>query len=312
MKKLYLGRYFGIVLISGCLWGCGGGGGVTTNSPVASPVSISFVPDGGTVTPSTPVVVTVVNGTGGGTATVTCDGTVQATATVQATGTTIAAPAQGWAAGTCTGSATVSGVSASTAFTVKSTSTPLSYTDRVLALNTGRAGFGVPMVLADPATLTKTLTVNKTRFTDGVDPLRLFMVYATKDNSSKIPQYIAAVSADNWVLVNGQARHELVGGVETPTRHDFAVNPINGDVVPYSGPIPAGAVLVGVPDTSVVTSAPAPAAHFQGGTAGGTTGICFMQPVSGLGLWCTKDNFVTTFQVDDQDTRLVVLIKGTK
>ena len=312
MKKLYSSGYVGIVLISGCLWGCGGGGGTNASSPVVSPVSISFVPDGGTVTPSTPVIITVVNGTSSGTATVTCDGTVQATATVQATGTTIAAPAQGWTAGTCTGSATVSGVSASTAFTVKATSTPLSYTDRVLALGTGRAGYGIAMVLADPATLTKTLMVNKTSFTAGVDPLRMFAVYATKDNSSAIPQFVAAVSVDKWVLVNGLARHEVVNGVETPTRHDFAVNPVTGDIVPYAGPIPVGAVLVGSPDTSVVTSAPAPAAHFLGTTASGTTGTCFVQPQSGLGLWCTKNVFVTTFQVDDQDTRMVVLVKGTK
>ena len=309
MKKLYSSGYVGIVLISGCLWGCGGGGGANSNSPVASPVSISFVPDGGTVTPSTPVVVTVVNGTGGGTATVTCDGTVQATATVQATGTTIAAPPQGWTAGTCTGSATVSGMSASTAFTVKATSTSLSYTDQVLALGTVRTDLSISMVLVDPATLTKTPLFNKTGFTAGVEPLRMFAVYGTKDNTSAIPQFVAAVSEDKWVLVNGLARHEVVNGVETPTRHDFAVNPVNGDIVPYTGPIPTGAVLVDVPDTSVVTSAPAPAAHFQGGTAGGATGTCYMQ-VANWGLWCgTNNNFV---QVDAQQTRLVVLIKGTK
>ena len=120
---------------------------------------------------------------------------------------------------------------------------------------------------------------------------------------------VVVVSADKWVLVNGLARYEVVNGVETPTRHDFALNPVNGDIVPYSGPIPAGSVLVGVPDTSVVTSAPAPAAHFQGGSAGGATGTCYMQ-VANWGLWCgASNNFI---QVDAQEVRLVVLVKGTK
>ena len=317
MEKFKIFRAKALLIIAASavvvlLTACGGGGSAVPEVPQKTIASVSLSPDGGTVTPSTPVVVSVVNGTGGGTATVTCDGTVQATATVQATGATIAAPAQGWTAGTCTGSATVSGVSASTAFTVKATSTPLSYTDRVLALGTVRAGYGIAMVLADPATLTKTLMVNNTSFTLGMDPLRMFAVYATKDNTSAIPQFVAAVSADKWVLVNGLARHEVVNGVETPTRHDFAVNPVTGDIVPYSGPIPASAVLVSVADTNMAISIPAPALRFQGGSAGGTTGTCFMQHVSGLGLWCTKNNFVTIFQVDDQDTRLVVLIKGTK
>ena len=98
----------GAVLALGLLLAaCGGGGGGTTTTPPS--VAVSFAPQSATITPTTPVVVTVSNATTNSIAQMTCGSSVVATAVVPVgtTGTgsaTLNPPNGGLPLGTCTAS----------------------------------------------------------------------------------------------------------------------------------------------------------------------------------------------------------------
>lgn len=179
--------------------------------------------------------------------------------------------------------------------------------EMVLAINTGRTDFSLPLVLVNPVTGGVQVAINKTGYTSGTDPLRLCGALVINDAASK--EFVAWTTTDGYAVAECQARYETVSGVVTPTRYKFLLNPVTGELgAKYTGAVPANVKVVDVTEGHGVTSYPNIVDDAKGGSVAVGAKVFFKQPASGLGLSVTTNNFANHSLVDGGDLKVIIKI----
>ena len=279
---------------------CGGGGGGSTPAPVVvtpppTPLATVTLTDktvtvAGVVTKADPIKFGVAVSGNGVTAvtakvTQTCDGKDVAltTSTVPVTGGDVTAlPVAGeWPSGAvCTykldATATNSGGSASATQVASAFQVKFAFPRLNLVVFADQSGY---LGLINDATGKVTPLINKTGYTDGIDPIRLCGVYDDLFHPAGMPMATCVT--------------RFVGN----TRRNFPINPLTGELMAeYTGAVPAGAVWRDVNDGNI----PAPANHVAHGVFYfgmyidvPTAGTYFFTGTDQVNLRLTKDAFAT-------------------